>query len=76
MWDNSAVHYVAGKAENTLYLTLPVTFFGYIFGLPMGIALMLLTAKDGIQPGSGRQRVYAVIYKILDVIVNITGLSV
>ena len=56
--------------RDTLYMTLLATFFGYVFGLPMGIALMV-TAKDGIQPSSrGGQRVYAVIYKILDVIVN------
>lgn len=62
--------------RDTLYMTLLATFFGYVFGLPMGIALMV-TAKDGIQPSSrGGQRVYAVIYKILDVIVNITRSTV
>lgn len=47
----------------TLYMTLASTFFGYILGLPLGIVLTI-TDKDGIKPN-------AVIYKILDFIVNI-----
>ena len=72
MWDSSMTIMLLEGTRDTLYMTLLATFFGYVFGLPMGIALMV-TAKDGIQPSSrGGQRVYAVIYKILDVIVNIT----
>lgn len=48
----------------TLYMTLVSTFFGYIVGLPMGIVLSI-TDKEGIKPN-------AVIYKILDFIVNLT----
>ncbi|MDD5949736.1 MAG: ABC transporter permease [Lachnospiraceae bacterium] len=47
----------------TLYMTLVSTFFGYVLGLPMGIALAV-TDREGVKPN-------AVIYKILDVIANI-----
>ena len=48
----------------TLYMTLVSTLFGYIIGLPLGIVLAV-TDKEGIRPN-------AVIYKILDFIVNLT----
>lgn len=44
-------------------MTLVSTFFGYLFGLPMGV-LLCITDKDGLKPNR-------VIYKILDVIANI-----
>ena len=47
----------------TLYMTLVSTFFGYVLGLPMGIALAV-TDREGVKPN-------AVIYKILDIIANI-----
>ena len=47
----------------TLYMTLFSTFMGYLLGLPMGIALVI-TAPKGLRPNK-------IIYKILDVIVNI-----
>ena len=47
----------------TLYMTLVSTFFGYVLGLPLGI-LLAVTDKEGIHPN-------AVVYKVLDVIVNI-----
>lgn len=47
----------------TLYMTLLSTFMGYVLGLPMGIALVI-TAPRGLRPNK-------IIYKILDVIVNI-----
>ena len=47
----------------TLYMTLVSTFMGYVLGLPMGIALVI-TAPKGLRPNK-------IIYKILDVIVNI-----
>ena len=49
--------------RDTLYMTLVATFFGYVIGLPLGIALTV-TDKNGIRPN-------VVIYRILDVIVNI-----
>lgn len=48
----------------TLYMTLISTLFGYVAGLPLGIVLTV-TDKDGIKPN-------AVVYKILDLIVNLT----
>ena len=47
----------------TLYITLVSTFFGYLFGIPMGI-LLTTSAKDGIKPN-------AFLYKILDVVANV-----
>jgi D-methionine transport system permease protein len=49
--------------KETLIMTLLSTIFGYLLGLPMGIALAV-TDADGIRPN-------AVVYKILDVIANI-----
>ena len=49
--------------RDTLYMTLAATLFGYIIGLPWGIALTV-TSKDGLHP-------HTVIYRILDVITNI-----
>lgn len=48
----------------TLYMTLISTLFGYILGLPLGIVLAV-TDKEGIRPN-------AVVYKVLDFIVNMT----
>ena len=54
---------MAEGVRDTLLMTLVSRFFGYILGLPMGIALAV-TDKDGVRPN-------AVIYKILDIIANI-----
>lgn len=48
----------------TLYMTVVSTVIGYIFGIPMGV-LMAISDKDGLRPNG-------VLYKILDVIANIT----
>lgn len=47
----------------TLYMTLATTIMGYVLGLPMGI-LLVVTAPKGLRPNK-------IIYKILDVIVNV-----
>lgn len=44
-------------------MTLMATLFGYVIGLPLGV-ILTITDVDGITPN-------AVIYKILDVIVNL-----
>ena len=44
-------------------MTLVATLFGYVIGLPLGV-ILTITDVDGITPN-------AVIYKILDVIVNL-----
>ena len=47
----------------TLWMVLASVFFGYLIGLPMGIALTV-TGRDGIRPNPA-------VYKVLDVISNI-----
>lgn len=63
MWDKAVIDMIIAGIGETLYMTLVSTFFGYVFGLPLGVALRV-TDKDGIRPN-------AVIYKILDFISNI-----
>ena len=63
MWTNEVTVMMAEGVRDTLLMTLVSTLFGYILGLPMGIALAV-TDKDGIRPN-------ALVYKILDVIANI-----
>lgn len=63
MWTNELTLMMAEGVRDTLLMTLVSTLFGYILGLPMGIALAV-TDKDGIRPN-------ALVYKILDVIANI-----
>lgn len=63
MWDNSTTMMLVEGTFATLYMTLASTLLAYLIGLPMGIALVV-TAKEGLRPN-------AVVYKILDVIVNI-----
>ena len=71
MLDSEMIKMLVEGTRDTLYMTLFATFFGYLFGLPMGILLMV-TDKEGIRPHSkGAQRAYDIIYKILDVVVNI-----
>lgn len=48
---------------NTLKMTVFSSLFGYVFGLPMGVALAV-TDKDGLRPNR-------IIYKILDILSNI-----
>ena len=47
----------------TLYMTIVSTLFGYVIGLPWGIALTV-TGKDGLRPNN-------IVYRILDVVTNI-----
>lgn len=49
--------------RDTLYMTIVSTLFGYVIGLPWGIALTV-TGKDGLCPNN-------IIYRILDVVTNI-----
>ena len=64
MWDSGTIQMLAEGTGVTLYMTLTSTLIAYVLGLPVGIALVV-TAKDGLRPN-------ALIYKLLDVIVNIT----
>ena len=63
MWDNATIMMLVEGTFVTLYMTLFSTFMGYVLGLPMGNALVI-TAPKGLRPNK-------IIYKILDVIVNI-----
>ena len=64
MLDSQTLAMMAEGTEATLYMTLMSTLFGYILGLPMGI-ILVVTAPKGLRPNQ-------VVYRILDVIVNIT----
>lgn len=63
MLDSKIVMMLLEGTKDTLYMTLVSTLFGYVLGLPLGIALAI-TDKEGIRPN-------AFVYKILDFIVNI-----
>ena len=63
MWDSQVVLMVAEGTWVTLYMTLASTLIAYLLGLPIGIALVV-TAPGGLKPNK-------IIYKILDVVVNI-----
>lgn len=63
MWDKAVVNMILAGIGETLYMTLASTILGYVFGMPLGIALAV-TDKTGIRPN-------AVVYKILDVVSNI-----
>ncbi len=64
MWDETMLQMLLEGIRDTLYMTLLSTFFGYVIGLPLGIALTL-TDRDGIAPNRA-------IYRILDVVINIS----
>ncbi len=64
MWDSTMTVMMLEGIRDTVYMTVVSTLFGYILGLPLGIALTL-TDKNGL-----RQK--RTIYRTLDVIINIT----
>ncbi len=63
MWDKAVIDMIIAGIGETLYMTLMSTFMGYVFGLPLGVALAV-TDKSGIKPN-------IVVYKILDFVSNI-----
>lgn len=63
MWNSATIQMLWEGILATLYMTLSSTLIAYVIGLPIGIALVV-TAKDGLRPN-------AVVYKLLDFIVNI-----
>ncbi len=63
MWTSEMTLMMWDGVKETLFMTLLSTLFGYILGIPMGIALAV-TDKNGVRPN-------AVVYKILDVIANV-----
>lgn len=64
MWDNTMTVMMLEGIRDTVYMTVVSTLFGYILGLPLGIALTL-TDKNGLRQNR-------TIYRTLDVIINIT----
>ena len=64
MLDETMIKMLLEGIWDTCYMTLVSTFFGYLIGLPLGIALTL-TDEKGIAPNR-------TVYRILDVIINIT----
>ena len=64
MWDETMTVMILEGIRDTVYMTLISTFFGYVIGLPLGIALTL-TDKGGIAPNR-------TVYHILDIMINIT----
>lgn len=63
MFDANTTQMLLQGIRDTLYMTLSSTIVGYLFGIPMGI-LLVVTGKNGLKPN-------AVIYRILDMICNI-----
>lgn len=61
--NNEIIKMLLEGIRDTVYMTVASTFFGYVIGLPMGIALTV-TDKDGLKPN-------AAVYRVLDVISNI-----
>ena len=57
------IQMILAGIRDTLYMTIVSTLFGYVIGLPWGIALTV-TGKDGLRPNN-------IIYRILDVVTNI-----
>lgn len=64
MLDETMIKMLLEGIRDTCYMTIVSTFFGYLIGLPLGIALTL-TDEGGIAPNR-------TVYRILDVIINIT----
>ncbi len=60
---NAVIKMIVTGIGETLLMVFVSTLFGYIFGLPLGVCLYM-SDKDGIRPNK-------VVYRILDVIVNI-----
>lgn len=64
MFDAKTLEMLLIGTWDTIYMTLAATFFSYVFGLGMGVVLVL-TRKGGITPRP-------LIYAGLDVVVNLT----
>lgn len=64
MFDLQTVEMLLVGVWDTLYMTVAATFFSYVFGMVMGVVLVICR-KDGIRPN-------ALVYNVLDVVVNLT----
>lgn len=63
MWDSQTILMIVEGTGATLYMTLVSTLIAYLLGLPVGI-LLVVSAPGGLKP-------IKVLYKVLDVVVNI-----
>lgn len=63
MWNSTVVYMLAEGTLLTIYMTLMSTFFAFIIGMPMGIALVI-TAPKGLRPNRA-------VYKIMNAVSNI-----
>lgn len=61
--DSSILNMLLEGTGQTLLMVFASTFFGYLFGLPLGV-LLCTSDKDGIRPNKA-------LYRVLDIIVNI-----
>ena len=64
MFDQQTVEMLLVGVWDTLYMTVAATFFSYVFGMVIGVVLVICR-KDGIRPN-------ALVYNVLDVVVNLT----
>ena len=64
MIDEKTLEMLLVGTWDTIYMTVVATFFSYVFGIVMGVALVI-TRKGGIRP-------HAAFYSVLDVVVNLT----
>lgn len=64
MFDPQTVEMLLVGVWDTLYMTVVATFFSYVFGMIMGVVLVVCR-RDGIRPN-------ALVYNVLDVVVNLT----
>lgn len=64
MFDQDTLAMLLEGVVDTLYMTLLSTFFSYVFGMIMGVVLVICR-QDGIKP-------CPLVYAVLDVFVNLT----
>jgi D-methionine transport system permease protein len=64
MFSNAMTLLIAKGIGETLYMTLVSTLVAYVFGLPLGLALVA-TDKDGIFPFAGINQILGIIINIL-----------
>ena len=63
MWDSTTINMILEGIVGTVYMSIVSTFFGYIFGLPMGV-LLTISDKNGLKPNP-------ILYKVLDAVSNV-----
>ncbi len=64
MFDQKTVEMLIAGTWDTIYMTVVATFFSYVFGVVMGV-ILVITRKGGITP-------HKLIYSVLDIVVNLT----